>query len=331
MVFSKEHAIECLAKTPIAFIGTITDVILGLSTRSMPPIDHYKLRFQNIRSLRGSINGTEFDYQQRGSNGQGMLRIIQNPDGSETIANDTQEKEVREPTSGLTYLACISDGQFISTLVELDNNTIEQLLQSSQMPLGWNKQSNGQMESPWQHSHAKHAKWYNNQRFAGCEKCFKTGRPLLITHEDISFSCEPVKALQTKEYQNPDGDGVFQLTVTNKSNRPVEIPALLRDIRSKKILWEESIFVITDAGNHFFPGHGHAHDVESTILEPHESVSTKLDTLTLHGLSWPQGGWRLKLRFCLGDKATEGNYYYFTDHHEPIRKKAEKKKTALVD
>ncbi|CAF4461472.1 unnamed protein product, partial [Adineta steineri] len=57
----------------------------------------------------------------------------------------------------------------------------------------------------------------------------------------------------------------------------------------------------------------------------------KLDTLTLHGLSWPAGGWRLNLTFCLGDKATEGNYYYFTNHHEPLRKKAEKKKTAIID
>jgi hypothetical protein len=217
------------------------------------------------------------------------------------------------------------------------------------MPLGWSKQSNGQYESPWQHSHEKHIKWHDNQRFASNEKCAKSGRPLLITTDDISLSCEPIKAAHTKEYQNPDGDGmyeissifflyfsvlligVFKLTVTNNSNQPVEIPALLRDARSKKVLWEESVFVITDAGNHFFPGHGQARDVEPIVLEPHESVSIKLDTLTLHGLSWPQGGWRLKLRFCLGDKATEGNFYYFTDHHEQLRKKAEKKKTAIVD
>lgn len=124
---------------------------------------------------------------------------------------------------------------------------------------------------------------------------------------------------------------MFKLTVTNNSNRPVEIPALVCDSRSKKILWEESVFVITDAGNHFFPGQGQARDVEPAVLEPHQSASVQLDTLTLHGLSWPQGGWRLNLRFCLGDKAIESSYYYFTDHHEPLRKKAEKKKTAVVD
>ena len=252
----------------------------------------------------------------------------QNANGSEA---SSFEDNVKEPTVGMTYLACLSDGQHINTLVELDQNTIEQLIQSSKMPLGWNKQSNGRYESAWQYSHAKAIKWHDHPRFAHHEKCAKTGRPLLITSDDVSLSSEPVHAAQTKEYQNPDGDGIFKLTVTNNSNRPVEIPALLRDTHSKKILWEESVFVITDAGNHFFPGHGQARDVEPTILEPHENVSTKLDTLTLHGLSWPQGGWRLNLRFCLGDKATEGNYYYFTDHHEPLRKKAKKKKTAIID
>jgi hypothetical protein len=119
--------------------------------------------------------------------------------------------------------------------------------------------------------------------------------------------------------------------VTNNSNRRVEVPALLVDSRSKKILWEECVFVITDAGNHFFPGHGQARDVEPIIMEPHSSQSVKLDTLTLHGLAWPEGGWRLMLRFCLGDKAIESSYYYFTDHHEPLRKKAQKKKTGIAE
>ncbi|CAF0940084.1 unnamed protein product [Adineta ricciae] len=328
MVFGKEHAGEWLAKTPIAFIGTISDVVRDSSTRSIPPIDSYKLRFQNVRTLRGSIVGTEFDYQQRGRTGSCLLRIIQNVDGLDAIGG---EEEVREPLSGSTYLACTNDGAQVKALVELDNNTIEYLLQASKLPLGWYRNSSGQLESPWQYSHAKHVKWYNNERFATFEKCSKSGRPLLTTTDDISFSCEPVKSTHTKQYQNPDGDGVFKLTVTNNSNQPVEVSALLRDSRSKKILWEESIFVITDSGNHFFPAHGHANDVEPTVLQPHETISANLDTLTLHGISWPQGGWRLRLKFCLGNKASEGNYYYFTDHHEPIRKKAEKKKTAIVD
>ncbi len=135
MVFGKEQALEWLAKTPIAFIGTITDVIPGISTRSIPPINHYKLRLKNIRSLRGSVSATEFGYHQRGA---GLIRQnILNPDGSQTTLD---EEQVKEPTVGLTYLACSSDGQHINTLVELDNNTIEQLMNSSKIPLGWSKQ-----------------------------------------------------------------------------------------------------------------------------------------------------------------------------------------------
>ncbi|CAF4416296.1 unnamed protein product, partial [Adineta steineri] len=158
MVLSKEQAIEYLTKTPIAFIGTLTDVIPGISTRSLPPINHYKLRLQNIRPLRGSVSTTEFSYHQHGA-GQFLQRIIQNPDGSETILDEGEQKQVKEPVAGLTYLVCLSDGHHINTLVELDNSTIEQLLHSSNIPLGWNKQRNGQYESPWQYSHAKHIKW----------------------------------------------------------------------------------------------------------------------------------------------------------------------------
>ncbi|CAF0976805.1 unnamed protein product [Rotaria magnacalcarata] len=330
MVYGKEHATEHLAKTPIAFIGTIDQVIPGISTRSMPPTNHYKLIMGNIRSLRGSVSTTEFGYHQHGA-GHFLQQVIQNPDGSETLGDQPLQEQVKEPTVGISYLACSSDGQHINTLVELDNNTIEELIKLSKIPLGWSKQSNGQYESPWQHSHAKTVKWHDNKQYTSYDKCAKTGRPLLITTDDIKLTCEPVQAAHVKEYQNPDGDGVFKLTVKNNSNRPVEIPALLRDSHTKNILWEESVFVITDAGNHFFPGHGHARDVEPTLLEPNASVSTKLDTLTLHGLSWPQGGWRLHLRFCLGDKATEGSYYYFTDHHEPIRKNAQKKPSAIVN
>jgi len=332
MVFSKEQAFTHLAQAPIAFIGTITEIIPGISTRSLPPINHYRLKLENLRFLRGSLAGIEFSYQQHGASlGQPNLPL----------------EVVKEPAVGVTYLACLNNDQHINVLVELDNNTIEQLLQSTKIPLGWTKNSNGKYESPWQHSHTKKAKWYGHQRFADSNKCAKTGRPLLMTPDDITLSCQPVPATHTNEYKNPDGDGIrfsrtfiyfdfyilgiFKLTVTNNSNHPVEIPALLRDSHSKRILWEESVFVITDAGNHFFPGHGQARDVEPVELEPEQSVSVQLDTLALHGLAWPQGGWRLHLQFCLGDKGVEGNYYYFTNHHEPLRKKSAKKKTAIVD
>lgn len=207
MVYSKEQAVECLAKTPIAFIGTINQVIPGISTRSMPPIHHYKLRMENIQALRGSVSITEFSYHQRGA-GHFHQHVVQNSNNTEVNI-----EQVKEPATGLTYLACTSDGQHINTLVELDNSTIEELVKLSKIPLGWSKQSNGHYESPWQHSPTKHAKWYDNQQYSSHDKCIKTGRPLLITTDDISLTCEPVPAANTKEYQNPDGDGMFKTTL----------------------------------------------------------------------------------------------------------------------
>jgi hypothetical protein len=197
MVFEKEQALECLSKTPIAFIGKMTEVIPGISTRSMPPTNHYKLRFQQIQHVRGTVSATEFSYHQRGA---GLLDRENNHGHGHTT---------KEPTVGMIYLACSSDGQHINSLVELDNHMIEQILHSSAVPLGWNKLSNGRLESPWQHSHAKHAKWYDHPRYGGIEKCAVTGRPVLVTTDDISLACEPVPPVHLKEYQNPDGDGMI--------------------------------------------------------------------------------------------------------------------------
>lgn len=229
MVFAKEHASEYLSKTPIAFVGTLTESIPGVSTRSMPPTNHYKLRFQQIRPLRGDVSGTEFSYHQRGA-GFFQQPLVPNPGGAATPTSRSPEEQVKEPTAGVTYLACSSDGHHVNSLVELDNRTMEQLLNSSQMPLGWEKRADGRLESPWQHSHSKHIKWYDHPRYAGVEKCAKSGRPSLVTGDDISLSCEPVRPAHLKEFQNPDGDGrsiaflfAFRFSSLFPSDRSVQV------------------------------------------------------------------------------------------------------------
>ena len=206
MVFGKEHATELLSKTPIAFVGTMVQVTPGMSTRSMPPINHYKLRFEHIRALRGSAAATEFGYHQHGA-GFLLHESVQNADGSESAIDRGHEQHVKEPIVGTTYLACSTDGHHIDSLAELDNHTVDQLLNSSQLPLGWSKQANGHYDSPWQHAHTKHAKWYDHPRFARAERCAASGRPLLMTANEISLSCEPVPPAHIKEFQNPNGDG----------------------------------------------------------------------------------------------------------------------------
>jgi hypothetical protein len=206
MVFGKEHALEHLSKTPIAFVGTLIESIPGISTRSMPPTNHYKLRFQQIRPLRGDVSATEFSYHQLGASCF-QQRPMLNPEGVAALMGKSHDEGVKEPTVGVTYLACSTDGDHVHSLVELDNTTMEQLLHSSKIPLGWTKRSDGRLESPWQHSHAKNIRWYDNPRYASVEKCAKTGRPSLITGDDISLSCEPIRPAHVKEYQNPDGDG----------------------------------------------------------------------------------------------------------------------------
>jgi len=282
--------------------------------KSMPPINTYKLMFVNIRLLRGTISSTEFSYQQKGAH---------------------QQEEEKEPTIGHTYMACLSDKKHVKTLVEVDNDDCEEILQRAKMPLGWSKQlsNNNSTDdtyiSPWPES-PEPIDWHNHRLYLNSTKCSKSGRPLLVSGDDVTLECEPVESSNFIEFANPDGDGLFKLTVTNTSDETVQIPALLRDPNTKEILWEESVYVITNTGNHFFPGFGHARETEATELGPKESVSAVLDTLTLKDMQWPQGGWRLQLTFCLGEKASDGSFYYIDSHHDAIRKVSETKKSAVV-
>lgn len=329
-MLSKEQAFESLSRATMAFVGVIEQVTPGISTRSMPPIQHYQIKFKNIQPLRGSQFGTEqFHYQQHGAGlmGRAPVPIIQ---GIAQAGSANEFQQVKYPTEGVQYLACLQSESNIDVLVELDPEMMNQLIHSAKLPLGWQKESNGNLVSPWQASTVKQASWCQQTNYNSVEKCSKTGRPMLLANQNITFTCEPVHTSEVNEFKNPNGDGVFKLTVVNNTNNDIEVPALLRDSQSKTILWEDSIFVRTSAGNHFFPGQGQAKQVEPTVLKPQQTVSIKLDTLTLRDLQWPQGGWRLKLQFCLGDQGADGSFYYFTDHHDPIRQAAERKTTAIV-
>ena len=54
------------------------------------------------------------------------------------------------------------------------------------------------------------------------------------------------------EWTNPDGDGEYKLTLTNPSDKPVTVPALLT--QDGKILWRESLVILCQDRAYACPG-----------------------------------------------------------------------------
>ena len=66
----KEAALAHIEQSKTAFLAKLSEVIQGPSTHTMPPIDHYTLKFNRdtIRNLKGRVYETmkQYAYEQRG-------------------------------------------------------------------------------------------------------------------------------------------------------------------------------------------------------------------------------------------------------------------------
>ena len=153
--------------------------------------------------------------------------------------------------------------------------------------------------------------------------CSKTGRPVLLAVQGVTFSVEPVPPVKEIKWTNPDGDGLYKLTVTNTSSQPRDVAALLTD--GKKILWNESIVILCQKKAQ--PPALCAKRIPKTVkpvtLEPGQSVSGEVNAFGIKGIEWPRGGYRVEFLFCLGEKSVKQSFYYMSKHHDKIRDKAQ--------
>jgi hypothetical protein len=177
------------------------------------------------------------------------------------------------------------------------------------MPLGW-RTEDGKPVSPWAALGKK--AWPADAAAApadGKVVCTKTGRPALLAGDAVTFDVAPVPPKVAIQWTNPDGDGEYTITIANNTDKPVVVPALLSS--GGKILWEESLVILCQDKTYMCPGaKGVAAKAEPTTLAPHQSFSTTVNTLRLKGPEWPQGGYRIEFRFCLGEKSKTQSRYY---------------------
>lgn len=278
------------------FTGKLESVRAGPVARSMPPIYNHTLHLTVEKCLRGTLKS------------------------GEKIDCANMARQMEEPAFPVGKLCLVSaskaQGALVIQRIETasEKNVAEATLDCS-MPLGWTIEG-GKPVSPWAALGAK--AWPASATVKGDVTCSKTGRPALMVGRRVNFGVEPVPPKKSIQWTNPDGDGEYKITLTNITDKPVTIPALLSD--GKNPLWEESLVVLCQGKTYLCPGcKGVSGKVEPVVLKPGESVSTVVNALRLKGPQWPQGGYRIEFQFCLGEKSQTKSFYYMTRHHGPIR------------
>lgn len=292
----KQESIKNWSGAEVLVLGKFTQVIPGPAGLSQPPLYTVRLQVAPSKILRGPTTLPK-QIAANLSIRQSNAPVFPGPDKECVIAL----KFVRK-----AWIVQAYDGA--------TEANIEQARLAVSFPLGWTI-TDGKLTSPW----AKIGKPGKAEGVA----CSVTGRPVLLAGP-ITLEVEPVPPPKKFEFKNPDGDGEFKLTVRNDTDQEIEIPALLTD--GKDIRWKESFVLRVDDKSYPIPGStGNVADLKPVVLKPKQSVSGTLHALTLKGPEWPRGGSRVEFQFCLGERSATHSFYYFSNHHDPIRDAVQKK------
>jgi uncharacterized protein (TIGR03067 family) len=232
-------------------------------------------------------------------------------------AKITRKAAAGLPPHGLAFadvlwLVAIGPYGHIDLMTPAGDRVLAQAGDALALPLGWTLEG-GRPVSPW----APLAIRWTGPAPDKTPVCAKTGRPALPAGDPIDIAVSHIIPRRVDPFRNPYGDGRFKVTVTNRGDRPVIVPALLAD--GKNILWADSLVVIdiSTASNHgatcLLQGAGaiaKAKDLRPVELQPGESVSAEVDVRHARGVAFHPGGARYYFRFCLGEKSATSFFYF---------------------
>ncbi len=287
-------------KAQIVFTAKLTKVQAGPVAMSMPPIYGHTLTLSVKTPLRGTYKA-----------------------GEEVIAHHSarQVKRPTFPTGKLCIVAAErSRGSVrVTYIAEASDKLLATAKDATSLPLGWSRKG-GKLVSPWA-ALGKGAWPAGAKAPAGTPKCSVTGRPALMAGAGVSLKVEPVDPPKRIKWTNPDGDGEYRIIVTNETDKPLTVSALLTD--GKTILWNESLAILCQGTARPVPGaKGVKAAPKSAVLKPGQTVSTVVNALGLKNVKWPRGGYRIAFQFCLGELSVTKSFYYMSRHHDKIRAKA---------
>jgi hypothetical protein len=201
----------------------------------------------------------------------------------------------------------------------VDEDLMKTARLAASLPLGWSKRE-GKLVSPW--AGLGSGAWpASPPSVAGARVCSVTGRPAFMVGKGVSMKVEKVPPMKGRRGFNRDGDGPYTITITNETDKPILIPALLHD--GKDTLWAESLVILCQGKAHPAPGaRGLATVPKIVRLQPKRSISTVVNVLRMKNVKWPGGGDRVEFLFCLGELNVDKSFYYMSQHHDKLRKAA---------
>ena len=284
------------------FTAELKQALAGPVANSMPPIYTHRLVLVVKDVLRGDLKG--------GAN--------------LTIHHSARQRA--KPTFPVGEVCLVtaskSQGSVRAGLVrKADDAIMKTAHEATSLPLGWSKKKD-KFVSPW--SDLGDKAWPKSAPpVAGAAVCSVTGRPAFLAGSGVSMKVEKVPPARQIKWTNPDGDGKYTITITNDTDEPVTVPALLSD--DKGILWEESLVILCQDKAHPVPGaKGLKTAPKETVLKPKQAVSTVVNAFCLTNVRWPRGGYRIEFQFCLGELSVTKSFYYLSRHHDAIRQAAAK-------
>ena len=276
-------------------VGTLSEVRTGPVGQSMPPLYTYTLTFQVDDVLRGDLPVGEkvsFQYSERTPN----------------------------PTVFQNQQPYVLSARRIGERLELQNLRLAEdapldLFRSqAQIPAGW-QMHEGKLYSPW--AGLPDAAWPHPVA-DNLPTCAATGRPAYALPPGVTFEVKPVPPETEIEWTNPDGDGDYEITLTNTTEQPVTLQAL--PARDGTPLWAEAVILQIQHRAYPAPGAtGNWADTEATHLPPGESISGILRPISVEGPQWPRGGSRVILTFLLAERMHTESFYYMSRHHDDLR------------
>ena len=293
-------AIQRWGGSQYVVIAKLETVKAGPVGQSFPPMYTHRLTFVVEESLRGPAKkGDKLE--------------------ASHVARQVDVPTFPAGKSCVVAASAVQGGITIKAIEEAGNKNTAAAKQVCALPAGWTVKD-GKLVSPWA-TLGKDA--WSIPGGAGDMKglrCSATGRPVLLAGAEVALTVNAVPPVKAIQWTNPDGDGEYKITITNKSDKPVEVPALLTD--GKDILWNESIVIECQGKSYVVPGSkGVSSVVKAATLKPGESVSTVINALKLQGPQWPQGGYRIEFQFCLGEHSSVQSFYYMSRHHDGLRAK----------
>lgn len=283
----------------IIFAGKLTSVVAGPVGLSLPPRRTHRLTFSVTDVFRGEIETRQ--------------EITCN---SVLVQND---EPVFPVDKACIVFATQLGGDF--RIIEIKEATGERLLEAgtiARYPIGWTKHDDHWL-SPWESLEGDGWGPDSNGKF----RCHATGRPALLVGEKATYEVSFVPPKKSIKWTNPDGNGIYKITVSNNTEEEIEVPALLS--KDGKVLWSESLVIVCQNQVYTLPSAtGVPKGATSTVLKPGESVSTEFNIFEIDGPEWPQGGYRIEFQFCLGEKSRLQSFYYMSSHHDSIRQQTQK-------